>query len=236
MGTPHHLHAITLVLASAVTLGTTACNKDKDDDEDDGADDAAGESEDDGPDPSAGDDADPSAGDDADPSAGDDADPSAGDDDPSAGDDDAGESSDEESTDANDTGAGGDLRISGTASRSEAAAPFAGNDAVGDLYVVAFDDACGGNVVADAMVAAADLSDPASAVAFTVEGVGPGTYFVTGFLDDNGDYDPEAPGPNMGDIVMADGAMAGCIEVDVVDVDLEGAALLLNFTLPFDPP
>jgi hypothetical protein len=236
---PHPLHAIGLVLASVVTIGVSACNKDDDDDDDDAADDESGGED---TDPSAGEATDPSAGEDTDPSAGEDTDPSAGEDtDPSAGegaeDESSGdEASDDSSSGAADEGPGGEFSIAGTVGRSEAAAPFGDNDAIGDVYLVVFDDACGGNVVADGMAAAADLSDPATTVPFTIEGVGPGTYLVTGFLDDNGDYDPEDPGPNMGDIVMADGAMAGCVEVEIVDADAEGVMIVLNLALPFDPP
>jgi hypothetical protein len=229
MRTPHHLQLALLALASALTLGADGCRKDDEED-----DDGAGESEGDddaADDDDADDDADPSADDDADPSAGDDADPSAGDDDGSTDD-----GADGSSTAAADEGPMGDFQVAGTVSRSEAAAPFEGNDAIGDVYVVAFADACRGNPVADGMVAGADLSDPASAVPFAIEGLAPGTYFVTGFLDDNQDYDPADPGPNTGDIVMADGAMPGCAEVEVVDADAEGVAIVLTFALPFDPP
>jgi hypothetical protein len=231
MRTPHHLQLALLALASTLTLGADGCRKD-DEEDDDGAgesesDDDAADDDDDDADPSAGDDADPSAGDDADPSAGDDAADDAATDDGSDG----------SSTSAADEGPGGDHSIAGTVGRSEAAVPFMGNDAIGDVYVVAFADACSsGMPVANGMVAAADLSDPATAVPFTLEGLAPGTYFLTGFLDDNLDYDPADPGPNMGDIVMADGAMAGCAEVEIVDADAEGVALVLTLALPFDTP
>ena len=209
MRTPPHLQLV--LFLCAIGFGADGCRKEDDEDDDDGA----GESEgDDGAD-----DADPSAGDDADPSAGTDG------------------GADGSTTAAVDDGAGGDFSIAGTVSRSEAAPPFMDNDAIGDLYVVAFADACSsGMPVANGMVAAADLSDPASAVPFTLEGLAPGTYFLTGFLDDNLDYDSADSGPNMGDIVMADGTMAGCAEVEIADADAEGVALVLTLALPFDPP
>ncbi len=230
MRTPHHLQLALFAVTSLLTLGADGCRKEDDED-----DDGAGESE--GDDDDGDDDADPSAGDDADPSAGDDADPSAGDDaDPSAGEEND-DGADGSSTAAAEDGPSGDFAIAGTVSRAEAAAPFMDNDAIGDVYVVAFAGACSqGMPVGSGMVAGADLSDPASAVPFTIEGLAPGTYFLTGFLDDNLDYDPSDPGPNMGDIVMADGAMAGCAEVEVVDTDAEGVALVLTMALPFDPP
>jgi hypothetical protein len=228
MRTTHRLHSITLFVA----LGGGAC---ADDDDDDAAGDSSGSANDDA-DPSAGDDADPSAGDDADPSAGDDADPSAGDD----GSDGPAESSGgaegpgDESSGAADTGQGGEFSAGGTVSSD--AAPFMDNDGIGDLYIVAFDDECGGNAASGTTVVGADLSDPASSVPFTIEGLPAGTFLLTAFLDDNGDADPNAPGPNMGDIVMADGVMPGCVEVEIVDASVDGAALVLNLALPFDPP
>lgn len=220
MRTTPHLHAITLFVA----LGVNACVGD-DDDDDDAAGDSTGQ---------ANDDADPSGGDDADPSEGDDADPSDDGSDGPAESSGSVEGPGDESSGAADTGQGGEFSAGGTVSSD--AAPFMDNDGIGDLYIVAFDDMCGGNAATGTTIVGADLSDPANTVPFTIEGLAAGTFFLTAFLDDNGDADPNAPGPNMGDIVMADGVMAGCVEVEIVDASVDGAALVLNLALPFDPP
>lgn len=133
------------------------------------------------------------------------------------------------------TGAGGagPFFVQGLASRDPDTVLAEDNDGIGTLYVTAFVDECGGQAVATTNVVDADLSDPDGAVSFEFEEVPAGTYFVNAFLDDNGDFDPDDPGPNKGDIVMAEGVGPGCLEV-TVDADVVDADLVLNLVLPFD--
>lgn len=156
------------------------------------------------------------------------------DDDDDGGDDGAAEDDAEAGAAEDDTAA---HIVEGSISKDAAAAPFEGNDAQGTVYVVMFADACGGtDVVANAAITDADLAAAGSSAPFLLEPIEPGHYFLTAFLDDNGDYDAAAPGPNKGDIVMAQGAGPACLEIDVVDADVAGADAVLNLALPFDPP
>jgi hypothetical protein len=128
----------------------------------------------------------------------------------------------------------GPAAIEGQVGRSESAEIWPGNDGIGTLYVAVFADACGGDqVVGGAAVPDADLSDPSYQVPYSTAELPPGTYFVGGFLDDDGNADPSAPAPSQGDIVLAAGAGPGCIEVVIAGEDMREADFTLNITLPF---
>lgn len=113
--------------------------------------------------------------------------------------------------------------------------PFAGNDAIGDLYVGLLAECSqdAATVGDSEPIIGADLSAPGSNVMYEITNVPDGTFYVVAFLDD--DMDAADGMPDMGDLVTADGFGPGCVEVTVAD----GASVVapeavnLNFVYPF---
>jgi len=129
-----------------------------------------------------------------------------------------------------DTGSGSAHAVSGSVLRS--VAPGEGNDAVGTLYLSLLASCDAGGVSEHGVeLQDADLSANGASVAFAFEDVGPGTYFLTGFLDDNANFD--GAGPDLGDLVAVDGIGPGCVEVNVQDEDVGGLTVDLNFVMIF---
>lgn len=113
-----------------------------------------------------------------------------------------------------DMAQGGTASLTGKITRS--AAPGANGDAKGSIYIGVFtENPLSGfmanpnaMVVATAVVADADLSANGASVDFKVEGipVRPEAYYVTAFLDDNGNVDPNNVNsalPDTGDLIAA---------------------------------
>lgn len=148
----------------------------------------------------------------------------------------SGESSDDgdasSSSDESSETDGEGVRVAGVVSRSIAIDPE--QDGRGTLYL-------GLMVSCDAMaetlfstvVMSSDLSAAGAEVDFTIEDVEPGTYYLTGFLDDNLNATDAEAGPDKGDIVAAEGFGPACSEVVVEAADVDGVALDLNFIMPF---
>lgn len=126
--------------------------------------------------------------------------------------------------------------LAGVITRS--AMPAAGG--VGGLYVAIFDrdpvtmrDTA--VAVGRAIVEDADMREASAAIPYEVTMIPPraAPYYVTAFLDDNGTVgsDPDAAGPDRGDLVALDGFASHQVVVDGerrVTLDLD-----LNFNLPF---
>ena len=98
----------------------------------------------------------------------------------------------------------------------------------------ATDALCGSGRYRDCQVMNADLSAPGATVMYEIPDVPDGTYHVVAFLDDNGNSTPES-GPDMGDLVTAEGLGPGCVEVTVAGGESVVApeAVNLNFLYPF---
>jgi hypothetical protein len=124
--------------------------------------------------------------------------------------------------------------VAGTVVRARTATLWPGNDGIGSLQVALL-ESCEADApfVVGTGVMDADFSEFGNTVDYLIEGVASGTYGIVGYMDDNGDLDPKAPGPNQGDLVFAEGAGPGCLEVEVLDADLEGADFPLTLALPF---
>lgn len=140
---------------------------------------------------------------------------------------------DESSGSGSETGSGlGSIR--GAVIRS--VEPAAGNDAIGNLYVglLAECQQDAASVGDGAQVMDADFSAPGATVMYEIPDVPDGTYYVVAFLDDNGNSTPDS-GPDMGDLVTAEGLGPGCVEVTVAGAASVVApeAVDLNFLYPF---
>ena len=124
--------------------------------------------------------------------------------------------------------------ISGNVSRAQAGNISPGDDGVGTLYVGVL-AACDQNAASlgGTSVLGANLSQVGSPVAYTLEGLPNGTYYVAGFLDDDVNADPENPYADMGDLAFAEGFGVGCVEVVIADADASGADFQLNINVPF---
>ena len=73
-----------------------------------------------------------------------------------------------------------------------------------------------------------DMSDDDVAIPFGFV-VPDGTYYFSGFLDD--DRDAQNGAPDRGDLVPAEGMFPTCVEVVVDGADVDGVVLDLNFTM-----
>lgn len=124
--------------------------------------------------------------------------------------------------------------ISGNVSRAQAGNISPGDDGVGTLYIGVL-AACDQNAASlgGTSVLGANLSQVGSPVAYTLEGLPNGTYYVAGFLDDDVNADPTAPYADMGDLAFAEGFGVGCVEVVIADADATGADFQLNINVPF---
>jgi hypothetical protein len=146
------------------------------------------------------------------------------------------------SDEANDDGASTDggattgvegSTIFGTVSRSAAAGIAPGNDGMGVFYlgvlVECSQDAAsvGGNGVQ------VDVSAQDTPAVWEINGVPDGHYFLAGFLDDNGNADPEAPYADMGDLAAAEGFGPACLEVTVAGDEVAAGQFVLNIAVPF---
>lgn len=107
-------------------------------------------------------------------------------------------------------------RVSGNISSSVTDCPAlsANDDCVGTLYVGIFSDASRSSdgLVAAASLTEVDLSNGGS-VAYTVEDLAPGSWYLAAFLDDDGNADAAQPQPGEGDLVGNFGSIAISIEV-----------------------
>lgn len=132
-----------------------------------------------------------------------------------------------------DTGPGALYEVAGVFGRDASTTIWEGNDGVGNVYLVAL-SACeeGATELGFATIEEADLADATARIPFVMSEIPEGEIYISGFLDDNGNADSEAPGPDIGDIVMAAGVMMGCANV-TLDGDVSEQEVLLNFTLPF---
>jgi hypothetical protein len=124
--------------------------------------------------------------------------------------------------------------ISGNVSRAQAGNISPGDDGVGTLYVGLL-AACDQDAASlgGTSVLGANLSQVGSPVAYTLEGLPNGTYYVAGFLDDDVNADPLDPYADMGDLAFAEGFGVGCVEVVIADADATGADFQLNINVPF---
>jgi hypothetical protein len=126
--------------------------------------------------------------------------------------------------DEGDEGSTTPAGIEGTVSRAESATIAAGRDGIGTVYLAAFAEcSLGAEVLGVAAIPNADLSDPASAVEFSIADLPEGTVHVALFLDDDGDADPMMPLPDPGDLVYSDvggDGLLNCVEVTVGDDDV----------------
>ncbi|MEM6988982.1 MAG: hypothetical protein AAF721_00750 [Myxococcota bacterium] len=133
------------------------------------------------------------------------------------------------------TGGAMGATVSGTVFRDAATPPGIGQDAIGDVYLgllIACDQ--GAASVASTVIMGADLSNPKVGADYTIEGAPDGTYFLAGFMDDNGNADPDDPDADMGDLAAAMGLGPACTQVNVVNgVDVTGADITLNLVVPF---
>jgi hypothetical protein len=115
--------------------------------------------------------------------------------------------------------------------------PAAGNDGIGDLYVgLLAECAQDAPTVGDGdQIVGADLSAPGATVMYEIPNVPDGTFYVVAFLDDNQNADPVDGGPDMGDIVTAEGFGPGCVEVTVSGGNsaVAPSPVELNFLYPF---
>ena len=130
------------------------------------------------------------------------------------------------------TGSSG-ATVSGNFSRS--VDPGGSNDGVGDAYLGLL-VACNQNAesIASTTVLDADLSMDGAIVPFAIEDVPDGTYYLTGFFDDNQNTDPLDPGPDLNDLASAMGLGPQCTEVTVTGgADVTGVVLTFNFVVPF---
>lgn len=133
------------------------------------------------------------------------------------------------------TGGTGAHAITGQVHRDRAAVLAEGNDGVGTLYVGVFPGCDPAAALAGfAVVPAADVTDPATEVAFMVANLPDGEYDVRVFLDDDGDADALAPMPDAGDLVAdpdPTDAGASCSHT-VVDGGDAAIEVVLGLVLP----
>jgi len=122
--------------------------------------------------------------------------------------------------------------VSGYVSRS---VDIAGdNDGIGDIYLgLIVECADGATTVASITLSGADLSQPGALVPFTAENVPDGTYYLTGFFDDNVNTDPTDPRPDLNDLAAAENFGPKCTEVVVAGADVDNAVVTFNFVVPF---
>lgn len=138
---------------------------------------------------------------------------------------------DDPSTD--DTGPAELGAIGGSITRT--AEPTGGG--LGTVYVAVFADnpitTMGAATLGQAVIEDADLTDPTTALTYTVEGlpVRSEPYHVVAFLDDDANASMDAPGPDMGDLVTLDGT--GTPTVVVTPGDPVPMDLVLNAVMPF---
>jgi hypothetical protein len=142
-------------------------------------------------------------------------------------------STDPDTGTSSDTGASG-FSVSGEVTRSALAVISLGDDGIGTLYVGAL-EACDQSAASagGAMVEMADLSAVDTPVAYSIDGLPNGTYYITGFLDDDENADPRMVDADMGDLAFAQGFSPGCVEVVVDNADVTGVDFALNINLPF---
>jgi hypothetical protein len=132
-------------------------------------------------------------------------------------------------TTTGDTTGGASYTVSGTITRSADVKFTKGADGIGDLNIALVSE-CSMNPPPTELygfVEAADLSSADNAIPYDVADVPVGTHYMIAFLDDNDSGDLDS-----GDLVASDGLGIKCTEVTVVDADIEGADLELNFVLP----
>lgn len=136
------------------------------------------------------------------------------------------------------TGSGGGMggapstyQVAGHVNRSSDIAM--GNNGQGILYVFLL-DACSAsaNKLFTTTNMQANLSTPNNVAGYLFNAVPDGTYYVTGFLDDNLDANPNIPVAGPGDIVFTNGNMLGCLTVVVAGMNDFGNDFTLNTTLP----
>ncbi|MBX3274212.1 MAG: hypothetical protein KF729_28355 [Sandaracinaceae bacterium] len=138
-------------------------------------------------------------------------------------------------TDGGPTTGGG--TVMGNVTRT--AMPAAGGR--GHLYIAVFTsdpvtDRMGAMQVANVRVEDVDMSGAGASIPYVLRGVPPRAepYFVTAFLDDNGNVDisdPSRAGPDRGDLVALEGFASPRVTVpNETPVTLD---LVLNFNLPF---
>ncbi|MCA9662109.1 MAG: hypothetical protein KC486_27470 [Myxococcales bacterium] len=132
-------------------------------------------------------------------------------------------------TTTGDTTGGASFTVSGSITRSADIKFTKGADGVGDLNIALVSECSMNPPPTDlfALVAAADLSSADNSIPYMVADVPVGTHYVIAFLDDNDSGDLDS-----GDLVASDGLGIQCTEVMVVDADVDGADLELNFVFP----
>ncbi len=144
-----------------------------------------------------------------------------------------GTAADDSSSEPDDGSTGGadtTVAVSGFVTRS--VEPGADGDATGTLYLSLMQTCeTGASAIEGMEIADADLSVAGTNVPFSFDDVAPGTYQLTGFLDDNGNFD--GAGPDLGDLVAVEGVGPGCVEVTVGEASVQNVALDLNFVMPF---
>ena len=118
---------------------------------------------------------------------------------------------------------------------TRSAMPAIGQDAIGDIYLgllVSCDQ--GAESVASTMIADGDLSANGASIDYMITGVPDGSYYLAGFMDDNGNADAMDPDADMGDLASAEGFGPGCTEVTVADgMDEMGVDIDFNLVVPF---
>lgn len=135
-----------------------------------------------------------------------------------------------EPDDGSTGGSDATVAVAGFVTRS--VEPGADGDAMGTLYLSLMQTCeTGASAVEGMEIADADLSVAGTNVPFSFDDVAPGTYQLTGFLDDNGNFD--GAGPDLGDLVAVEGVGPGCVEVTVAEAGVQNVALDLNFVMPF---
>lgn len=118
--------------------------------------------------------------------------------------------------------------------------PSRGADAVGDVYIALFDNEPildrDQMPVAFLIVEAVDLSDPITTVPYRLEGIAPRAeaYWISAFLDDNGNASTDDAGPDRGDLVMLERFVPPeSRRVTIAEPGEQTQVIDLNNVLPF---
>jgi hypothetical protein len=157
--------------------------------------------------------------------------------DPTVADDDGG------SDEANDDGASSDdggattgaegSTVFGTVSRSAAAAIAGGNDGIGTFYIGVLVECSQDAASVAANAVEIDVSAQDTPAVWEVNGVPDGHYFLAGFLDDNGNANPDDPYADMGDLAAAEGFGPACLDVTIAGDEVAAGQFVLNIAVPF---
>jgi hypothetical protein len=157
-------------------------------------------------------------------------DPTVADDD--GGSSDAGDSLDDGVDDGASTGAEGST-VFGTVSRSAAAAIAGGNDGMGTFYLGVLVECSQDAASVTGNGVEIDVSAQDTPAVWEINGVPDGHYFIAGFLDDNGNANPDDPFADMGDLAAAEGFGPACLEITVAGDEVAAGQIVLNIAVPF---